>query len=136
MSRGTDQRTNRKRKKGRLLTTIILILALIVLGVSLFKIVSGKLEYKKGRDEYDKIRKEAMKDEDPDSGIKWKKLKKINPDLVGWIRFKQPKVINYPIVQGTDNTTYLNKSFGENFIKAGTIFMNSGNSKDLSFPKE
>ncbi len=120
-------------KKKRIFSTLILVIALAVLGISLYKIYTGKMEYKKGRDEYSRIREEAIADkDDPGSGIKWKKLKKINPDLVGWIRFKHPKVINYPMVQGPDNSLYLNKSFGENYIKAGTIFVNCDNKKDFT----
>lgn len=119
------------KKKHHIFRTLILIIALVVLGVSLFKIISGKMEYKKGRDEYDKIRDTAVKDEDPDKGVNWKKLRKINPDIVAWIRFKHPKVINYPVVQGKDNSLYLNKSFGENYIKAGTIFVNCDNIPDF-----
>ena len=122
----------RVKKKHHIISTIILIAAFAVLGFSLFKIGSEKLEYKKGRDEYNKIRAEAMDKDDPDSGINWKKLKKINPDIVGWIRFKEPKIINYPIVQGEDNSIYLSKSFGENFHKFGCIFINCDNKKNFS----
>ena len=63
----------------------------------------------------------------PNLSIDFDALREINPDLIGWIRFKEPAVINYPIVQGKDNKVYLKKSFGKNFVKAGTIFMNYAN---------
>ncbi len=111
---------------------IILIIAVGVFGFSLFKVISGENEYKEGRDEYEDIREEAKTD-DPDAGngIDWDALRAINPDIVGWIRFKEPKVIDYPVVQGKDNSTYLKKSFGANYIKAGTIFINCDNTPDF-----
>ena len=77
-------------KKKRIFSTLILVIALAVLGISLYKIYTGKMEYKKGRDEYSRIREEAIADK------------------------------------------YLNKSFGENYIKAGTIFVNCDNKKDFT----
>lgn len=123
-------------KKRRIFSKILFLIALFVFCFAVFKIVAGQLEYKEGRDEYEHIREIAQKEPedpaDPGSGIDWNALRAINPDLIGWIRFKEPAAINYPIVQGKDNNVYLNKSFGENFIKAGTIFMNYANKPDFS----
>ena len=44
--------------------------------------------------------------------VDFDKLKAINPDTIGWIRFSpEPSVINYPIVQGADNDKYLHQTF-------------------------
>lgn len=121
----------RSLKKRHIIRKILFCIALFVFCFAAYKIIAGQLEYKEGRDEYDNIRKIAEKEPedpaDPGSGIDWAALKQINPDLIGWIRFKEPAVINYPIVQGKDNNVYLKKSFGKNFVKAGTIFMNYAN---------
>ena len=124
-------------KKRHIFSKILFFIALFVFCFAAFKIVAGQLEYKEGRDEYEHIREIAHKEPenpaaDPGSGIDWDALRQINPDLVGWIRFEEPAVIDYPIVQGKDNNVYLRKSFGENFIKAGTIFMNYENKPDFS----
>lgn len=115
-------------KKRHIFRKILFVIALFVFCFAAFKIIAGQLAYKEGRDEYEHIREIAEKEpEDPGSGIDWNALRQINPDLIGWIRFKEPAVINYPIVQGKDNKVYLKKSFGKNFVKAGTIFMNYAN---------
>ncbi len=134
MAKKTGQRG---KKKSHVISNIILVIAIIVFAVALFKIISGQREYKVGRDEYKRLR-EKVKIEDDNSGgekgngIDWNTLKQMNPDIVGWIRFEEPKVIDYPIVQGKDNYEYLHRSFSENAIKAGTIFMNYANKPDFS----
>ena len=42
------------------------------------------------------VKAEETGDEDP--GIDWEKLKKINPDIVGWIRVPGTR-IDYPVLQ-------------------------------------
>jgi sortase B len=59
----------------------------------------------------------------------WDALRAINPDIVGWI-YVPNSPINYPIVQSTDNTKYLDTAFdGSNgwFSSAGTIFLDAKN---------
>lgn len=43
--------------------------------------------------------------------------------------------IDYPLVQGTDNSFYIDHDAYGNNSKAGAIFINSGNAADLSDPK-
>ncbi len=58
--------------------------------------------------------------------IDFPKLLSINQDTVGWIRANNGKV-NYPIVQTTTNTYYLDKSFEKKYNQAGAIFMDYRN---------
>ena len=58
--------------------------------------------------------------------INWEKLKEMNQDVVGWI-VQKDTVIDYPIVQGSDNTFYLNNSFKKKRSSSGTIFLNTFN---------
>ena len=54
-----------------------------------------------------------------------RKLLEINPDTIAWIRFPdEPSQINYPVVQGTDNSKYLKKTFSSNENTLGAIFLN------------
>lgn len=139
MSTRKHHRGRRRKKKNNFLWNIILVIAIIVFCVSgfqLFKIGKG---YKDGQDEYNDIRNLAVTEEKSTDGkednfhVDFDKLKKINPDTIGWIRFwPEPKEINYPIVQGTDNQTYLHKTFSDNDNTLGTIFIDANASADLS----
>ena len=45
--------------------------------------------------------------EQKDGGASFEELRKINPDVCGWITLDHTK-IDYPILQGEDNLTYIN----------------------------
>ena len=126
-----------KKKKAGMLSNIILIVALAVFCVSAFQLVKIVGGYAKGRDEYKKIQSIAINKEDsePEKGfsVDFDELKGINPDTVGWIRFyPEPSIINYPIVQTTDNEKYLHKTFSENDNTLGTIFLNADNNANFN----
>lgn len=58
-------------------------------------------------------------------------LRTMNNDLVGWIYGPGTK-INYPVVQGEDNSFYLTHMFDGKENKCGSIFMDSLNNTDFS----
>ncbi len=57
----------------------------------------------------------------------------ITLDMVGWITIPDTK-IDYPIMQGEDNTTYLNIDPYGQFSLSGSIFLDSRNAPDFSDP--
>lgn len=48
--------------------------------------------------------------EQKDGGASFEELRKINPDVCGWITLDHTK-IDYPILQGEDNLTYINTDY-------------------------
>lgn len=58
-------------------------------------------------------------------------LREVNPDVIGWI-FLPKTQINYPIVQGEDNQFYLAHTWEGKKSAAGSIFLESTNSADLT----
>ena len=95
----TDQ--NRKtKKKGGILSAIILIVAVVVFcfsGLQLFRIFYG---YHKGEQEYKKLKDIGLSTEDDsaDGGgrylVDFEELWKVNPDIVAWIRFDGKTIRN------------------------------------------
>lgn len=57
-------------------------------------------------------------------------LKKKNNDTVGWININNTN-INYPFVQYTDNTFYLEHSFNKTKNNAGWIYLDYRNNKNI-----
>ncbi|MCL2136926.1 MAG: class B sortase [Coriobacteriia bacterium] len=68
-----------------------------------------------------------------DLDIDWEKLKEINPDIVGWLYVPGTK-LSYPIVQGSDNSYYLNHTADDTVNASGAIFLDYQNNRDFSGP--
>ena len=68
---------------------------------------------------------EKVKDiEEKKEEINFQDLININSDFIGWIKIEDTN-INYPIVQGTNNTYYLKHSFYKEYSNAGSIYMDA-----------
>ena len=64
--------------------------------------------------------------------IDFKSLKSVNDDVVGWIYVEAVPDINYPVVHGEDNETYLHHTYEKNYNFAGTIFVDYENKGDFN----
>ena len=58
-------------------------------------------------------------------------LQEINPDIVGWVRVDGTN-IDYPILVGKDNTSYLKTDYKGDYSPSGSIFLDYRNSRDLN----
>lgn len=63
--------------------------------------------------------------------INFEYLKSINSDIVGWIVMKGTQV-NYAVVQGNNNSYYLNHSYDRKYSSYGSIFLDYSSSEDFS----
>ena len=133
---------SRKKKKqkntGRIISNIILTVAVIVFIVSVVKLVTLLVPYYKGEKDYDSVKELAIVtdtseyDEYVDGfEVDFDALIEINPDTIGWIRFDEPSIINYPVVKSKDNEEYLTKTFSDNDNKLGSIFVDMRNKSDF-----
>ena len=53
-----------------------------------------------------------------------KQLQEQNPDIVGWLEIANTN-INYPVLQGTDNTYYMTHNYKKQNSKNGSIFLDA-----------
>ncbi len=90
------------------------------------------LEYKESKDTNIQIIKDVIieKNNDIYNGkiieIDWDKLKRINKDIVGWIRIADTN-IDYPILKSDETLNYMNHSFNGEYNKNGSIFTLNNN---------
>lgn len=127
--RGRRKKRTKKQLVGRVISTLILLVAIGVFcysGYQLYRIFHG---YHEGEAEYDSLIETAVIENEKDNSfqVDFDALRAINPDVVGWIRFIEPSIINYPVVQGKDNAEYLYKTFKGYDNTVGTIFVNAYN---------
>ena len=119
---------------------IITICLIIVICICGYKIYSKLYEYKKADNIYNDLRKEKNYT-NKNSSNKTNKNKEnsidfshINKDFVCWINIKNTN-IDYPVVQGDDNSYYLHRDIYGNYLYAGTTFLdyrnNYNDSKNL-----
>lgn len=150
------------RKKKRYLKkwvwTFLLILFLLIIVFSIFKIFFWVRDNNDTKNVVDDINKSVKVDEkvddentqlvgEPDkddtSNDYWyyikmplidvdiDSLKSKNNDTVGWISVNNTN-INYPYVQGKDNSYYLNHSYDKSYNEAGWVFLDYRNNSSLS----
>ncbi len=63
--------------------------------------------------------------------IDFESLKEVNSDIVGWLKIRALD-LSYPVVQGEDNDYYLHRSFEQEDLFAGCLFMHYENKSDYT----
>ena len=114
----------------KVISNLLLAVCIVVFLFSGWKLVGYYLEYKKADDEYDKIAQEVVKTKGKERIIDFEKLRKINPDTIGWVYAKGTN-IDYPVVLGKDNDYYLHTTFEGTKNSSGAVFMDSHGDKDF-----
>lgn len=134
----------KSQKRSYLLIFLIVCFAAMI-GVSAYMLLSVDAEYREGEEVYDALIQYAhipyTEEEVPASAeakslevpaVDFSSLRAVNPDVVAWL-YCEDTPINYPVVQGEDNTYYLNHLFDGTWNSAGCLFLdyrNTGNFAD------
>ena len=111
---------------------VITVCLIGIILVSGYKIGKTMWEYQVAKSAYTNISEKTAKvDPKQFTGVvDWTALKKVNPDVQGWL-YQKGTVINYPVVQGTDNDTYLHTRFDKQWSGGGTLFVDCRMEKDF-----
>lgn len=119
-NRGTK---GRKMSSGkRFFYNIVTLILVVVIVFCLFKIGKILWGYYEGTKTYDHVAKIAGIGSKDSDHIDFDKLLSENPDTKGWIKLKGTN-INYPILQGATNDTYLRRMFDGKYNPKGSIFI-------------
>lgn len=135
---------------------VAIILALVCFGVAAFfswKIYSTEKEYAEGDMIYEEIANAVSVEESETPGeslessgdeiveeepsniqvltVDFGELKEINSEVVAWL-YLPDTVINYPVVQGTDNSYYLKHLLDGTYNANGCLFVDCKNSMDFT----
>ena len=65
--------------------------------------------------------------------VDFQALQKVNPDVTGWI-YCPDTVINYPVLHGVSNDTYLHHSYDRTYNASGSIFVDERNNRGFIDP--
>ena len=136
------KKKKRLTKLGRWFLRLVLVVSIAVAGYSGFQLYKGIKDYRDSENAYQNLAQntEGQTEETivTDQGERhnftkanFEALAEINPDVVGWLSLEDT-VINYPIVQGSDNEYYLHHLFTKEYNNTGCIFMDVDNAKDFS----
>ena len=68
-----------------------------------------------------------------EGGPTFHELQAVNPDVCAWVTLDNTN-IDHPVLQGTDNLSYINRDVYGNFSLAGSIFLDSRNDSHFSDP--
>lgn len=114
---------SKKAKVRRYAEDVIMACLVIIMLFSGWKIYTIVKEYRDSQSAYDKIAGQSRNGEFT-GDIDFEALRKINPDVVGWIYYKDT-IIDYPIVKGDDNDKYLYTMFDGTYGGFGTLFVDA-----------
>lgn len=120
-----------KKKVKEYLRRIILVICIGVFIYSGYNLVAILLDYQKIDNEYSKLRDVYVeriddKAEDQYMIVDWQALSNKNNDVIGWIDIPDTN-INYPVLQGETNDTYIRSTIEKKYSIAGSIFVDSNN---------
>ena len=74
---------------------------------------------------------EIYKPRAEDGGKSFGELQAVNPEVCSWLTVYGTN-IDYPVTQGEDNMKYVNTNAEGGYSLSGSIFLDSGNSRDFS----
>ncbi len=63
--------------------------------------------------------------------VDFQALLEVNPDVIGWI-YCQDSVINYPVMEGATNSTYLHTDYRGEYDPGGSIFADAANDRTFA----
>ena len=118
-------------KAANSLVNLVVILSLSVAGIyAAYALWDNNRVYNAANDvQADMVKIKPAVEED--GGASFEELLAINPDVCAWVTVDNTK-IDFPVLQGSTNLTYINQDVYGNFALAGSIYLDTRNERDFS----
>lgn len=118
-------------KAANALVNLLVILYLGLTGIyAAYALWDNNRVYQAARDvQADMVQIKPVVEED--GGASFEELLAINPDVCAWVTVDNTN-IDYPVLQGSTNLTYINRDVYGSFALAGSIFLDARNERDFS----
>ena len=118
-------------KAANSLVNLVVVLCLCVAGIyAVYALWDNNRIYSAASDvQADMVKIKPAVEED--GGASFEELLAVNSDVCAWVTLDNTK-IDYPVLQGSTNLTYVNRDVYGNFALAGSIFLDTRNSRDFS----
>ena len=129
-----------------------MVAAVVLIGISLWNILPPYIDRWKSAQDYKKladtyVKEDSLPEDDRQKKKDWwlesvkiefDQLKKVNPDITGWIRFdnQEETGISYPVLHAESNEKYLRTDLYGNSHIAGSMFGNLKKYKEEGFWKK
>ncbi len=131
MAQKKEKKKKEKKKKLKpWIRNSLLVLFIIVFSFATYKIVRFYVDLHQNKKEHEQLIEDVYKVENVNDEetitIDFSKLLTINKDVKGWIQYNDA-IINYPVLQSSDNEYYLRKNIYKKYNQAGSIFMDYRN---------
>jgi len=133
-------------KKKTAILTAFCIVFICMAGYSIYRVFTIESGYLQGRKDYSEISADYLTVDDPKTNAVSQRLdgdyspihvnfeelrEKVNPEICAWI-WCPGTIIDYPVVQHSDNEFYLNHGANLSENPSGAIFIDSANFNDFS----
>ncbi len=121
MARGKHSKKNKKTYR---LIQFLLIIVIIVAVIYIYKYIVDKSNAQKETEllNYIEVDKTEVTKQKTERMLQVSELKKENEEIVGWIEIEGTKV-NNPVLQGTDNSFYMNHDYKKKESVYGSLFL-------------
>ncbi len=142
-ARARSYNSRRRRQKRNIPLIILAVVLAVGMVIAGWQLISILLNYQRDRSAYNDLASNAISalaetEDETDSSqdatngeesddtfvpivVDWEYLESINTDVIGWL-YCPDTVINYPVVQASDNEYYLKRGFNQESNTSGTLF--------------